>query len=101
VQDSPRGLLRLRGGSLAPVCGSAGSEQPHSHAQPGVLLLPRACVAPRAQVKETSSRMLTNFSVQASTNDFYTAQRVFKDSGCKALPQVCAWPRHRGACVLE
>lgn len=42
------------------------------------------------QVKETATRMLTNFSVQAGTNDFYTAQRLFKDVGATALPQVCA-----------
>lgn len=41
------------------------------------------------QVKDTATRMLTNFSVQAGTNDFYTAQRLFKDPGVKALPQVC------------
>jgi hypothetical protein len=41
------------------------------------------------QVKETSTRMLTNFSVQAGTNDFYTAQRLFKDAGVTALTQVC------------
>lgn len=49
------------------------------------------------QVKDTATRMLTNFSVQAGTNDFYTAQRVFKDPGVKALPQVCthqAWPTY-------
>lgn len=47
------------------------------------------------QVKDTATRMLTNFSVQAGTNDFYTAQRLFKDPGVKALPQVSmhqAWP---------
>lgn len=43
---------------------------------------------PAAQVKETATRMLTNFSVQASVNDFFTAQRIFKESGTKALPQV-------------
>lgn len=40
------------------------------------------------QVKDTATRMLTNFSVQAGTNEFYTAQRVFKDASIKALPQV-------------
>lgn len=40
------------------------------------------------QMKETASRMLTNFSVQAGVNDFYTAQRVFKESSAKVLPQV-------------
>lgn len=40
------------------------------------------------QVKEATNRMLTNFSVQASVNDFFTAQRIFKESGTKALPQV-------------
>jgi hypothetical protein len=32
--------------------------------------------------------MLTNFSVQAAVNDFYSAQRVFKDAGTKVLPQA-------------
>ena len=32
--------------------------------------------------------MLTNFSVQASINDFFTAQRIFRDPATKALPQV-------------
>ncbi len=40
------------------------------------------------QVKETARRMMTNFSVQASVGDFYTAQRLLKDPGAKALPQV-------------
>jgi hypothetical protein len=44
------------------------------------------------QVKDTATRMLTNFSVQAGTNDFYSAQRLFKDPGAKALPQVCMLP---------
>jgi hypothetical protein len=42
------------------------------------------------QVKETATRMLTNFSVQAGTNDFYTAQRLFRDASIKVLPQVRA-----------
>jgi hypothetical protein len=41
------------------------------------------------QVKDTATRMLTNFSVQAGTNDFYSAQRLFKDTSVQALPQVC------------
>lgn len=40
------------------------------------------------QVKETTTRMLTNFSVQTSVNDFFTAQRMYRESGTKALPQV-------------
>jgi hypothetical protein len=46
------------------------------------------------QVKETATRMLTNFSVQAGTNDFYTAQRLFRDAGIKVLPQVGAGQEH-------
>jgi hypothetical protein len=38
--------------------------------------------------------MLTNFSVQAGTNDFYTAQRLFRDAGIKVLPQVGAGQEH-------
>eukprot|EP00882_Tetradesmus_deserticola_P022104 GHRQ01023988.1.p2 GENE.GHRQ01023988.1~~GHRQ01023988.1.p2 ORF type:complete len:195 (+),score=115.78 GHRQ01023988.1:234-818(+) len=40
------------------------------------------------QIKETATRMLNNFSVQASVNDFYTAQRVFKEAASEALPQA-------------
>jgi len=32
--------------------------------------------------------MMTNFSVQASVSEFYMAQRLLKDPGAKALPQV-------------
>eukprot|EP00878_Enallax_costatus_P012355 GHUV01012905.1.p1 GENE.GHUV01012905.1~~GHUV01012905.1.p1 ORF type:complete len:221 (+),score=73.77 GHUV01012905.1:1993-2655(+) len=39
-------------------------------------------------VKEATNRMLTNFSVQASVNDFFTAQRIFRDPATKALPQA-------------
>lgn len=53
-----------------------------------MLLAAKHVVLNVVQVKETATRMLTNFSVQAGTNDFYTAQRLFKDAGAKALPQV-------------
>jgi hypothetical protein len=32
--------------------------------------------------------MLNNFSVQASVNEFYNAQRVYKEAASQALPQV-------------
>lgn len=32
--------------------------------------------------------MLTNFSVQAAVNDFYSVQRAFKHSAVRALPKV-------------
>lgn len=32
--------------------------------------------------------MMTNFSVQASVADFYVSQRLLKEAGGKALPQV-------------
>lgn len=51
------------------------------------------------QVKDTATRMLTNFSVQAGTNDFYSAQRLFKDPGVKALPQVCLLPCQLVTCT--
>jgi hypothetical protein len=70
------------------------------------MLLLLLCAMMAVQVKDTATRMLTNFSVQAGTNDFYTAQRLFKDPGVKALPQVCACsrldprtPAHLPACV--
>ncbi|WIA17780.1 hypothetical protein OEZ85_009293 [Tetradesmus obliquus] len=40
------------------------------------------------QVKETATRMLNNFKVQASVNEFYTAQRVYKEAASQALPQA-------------
>jgi len=40
------------------------------------------------QVKTTATRMLTNFTVQASVNEYYTAQRLYKDAAHRELPQV-------------
>jgi hypothetical protein len=57
-------------------------------------VLPHVCCA-RLQVKETATRMLKNFSVQASVNEFYTAQRVYKEAANQALPQVCCTAAHR------
>eukprot|EP00775_Hariotina_reticulata_P008512 gene8512-8694_t len=39
-------------------------------------------------VKTTATRMLTNFTVQATVNEYYTAQRIYKDAAHKELPQV-------------
>lgn len=39
--------------------------------------------------------MMTNFSVQASVGEYYTAQRLLKDYGAAALAQV---RRPRCAC---
>jgi hypothetical protein len=56
---------------------------------------------PVRQIKETATRMLTNFSVQAFTNDFYTAQRVLAADSLKALPQVTrTWMHCMACCVL-
>jgi hypothetical protein len=42
--------------------------------------------------------MLTNFSVQASVSEFYTAQRLLKEPPAKALPQVGCSRGVRGGC---
>jgi hypothetical protein len=52
------------------------------------------------QVKETARRMLTNYTAQATVSDFYTAQRLFKEPGAKALPEVRrSHGLHRVACT--
>jgi hypothetical protein len=65
--------------------------QAGSYALPACYLTPTPPCwrrTPRPQVKETARRMLTNFSVQASVSEFYTAQRLLRDHPAKALPQV-------------
>jgi hypothetical protein len=53
-----------------------------------MLMLPPASIP--AQRKDSKVRMLTTFGVQASTNAFSTAQRLFKDGPGRVLPKVSA-----------
>jgi hypothetical protein len=56
---------------------------------------PHRCPSAAPQRKDSKMRMLTTFSVQASTNAFTTAQRVYKDGPGKVLPKV----RGGGRCL--
>ncbi|KAF8055402.1 hypothetical protein HT031_006770 [Scenedesmus sp. PABB004] len=53
-----------------------------------IYLAVTAATAPSGALKETAARMLTQFGVATSVNEFYTAQRVFRDPAATALPQA-------------
>eukprot|EP00877_Chromochloris_zofingiensis_P008490 jgi/Chrzof1/3895/Cz13g12140.t1 len=54
----------------------------------GIFLAVTKAQDQHGKVKDTTHRMMTNFSVQVNSNDFHYAQRLYKDSSAKALPQA-------------